>query len=73
MKFSEVEIDQAFDFVESGFYGCIKTSPRKYAYLHGNTYYEVSVGTGKVGVANARNAYEWELQRMRADLGKIPC
>ena len=73
MEFSEVAIGQAFDFTESGFDGCIKTSPRKYAYLHGITYYEVSVGTIKVGVANVRNAYEWELQRLLADLGKSPC
>ena len=73
MKFSEVEIGQAFDFTESGFDGCIKTSPRKYAYLHGSTYYEVSVGTVKVQVSNVRNAYGWEMEHMREDLGKSPC
>ena len=73
MEFSEVGVCQAFDFTESGFYGCIKTSPRKYAYLHGITYYEVSVGTIKVAVSNVRAANEWELRRMRADLGKNPC
>ena len=61
LRFRDVKIHQAFDFEESGFIGCIKTSARGYMYLHGSEYWKANVGTVDVMVSNVRDAYEWEL------------
>lgn len=70
MQFLHVEVGKAFDFEETGWFGCIKTSPRKYAYPYCNTYYETEVGSILVSVSNVREAYGWELSVMREALAE---
>lgn len=52
--FKQIPTGSAFDFEESGWLGCIKTSPKKYLYKHGTEYWEVQVGTTQVAVSNPR-------------------
>ena len=69
MSFKSVQVGEAFDFVETGFYGCIKTGPRSYAFLSHGVYCRARVGTVNVKVSGVRNAYPWELEQMRAAIG----
>jgi hypothetical protein len=69
MQFKSVEVGEAFDFVESGFLGNIKTGPRSYAFLSYGVYLKARVGTVNVEVSGVRKAYPWELEQMRGDIG----
>jgi hypothetical protein len=62
MRFADVKVGQAFDFPETGFLGCIKTSPKGYLYDSNGSYYRARVGTVGVSVSNVRDAYAWELE-----------
>lgn len=65
MEFAYVRINEAFDFYETGYLGCIKISPRKYVFFDGEDCYQAQVGTIRVSVSNVRAAHPWELELIK--------
>ena len=53
--FKNVKIGQLFDFEETGFFNCIKTSVRKYKFESKGKYWDTQVGTIHVTVSNIRD------------------
>ena len=67
MKFKDVHIGTAFDFQDTGWLGCIKLSPTKYAYCSEGHYYTTTVGNVNVSVTGVRRAYGWEITQLDPD------